>query len=319
MYFRKHYLTEAPANTPKSKELTGDSTRYARTADDKNATQRVIPGNILTQHQLNYLTTKKDDKDTSTPTEKLAELLENGEVTDFKDYPNWSNTFKDNFFRSLLEDGLTYKSNPFLSYTKLITKHKDSNDGIAKTENPKANIGFVLLRTLLKKKEAELNTANLPSGKTHAGWLINPKTFKGNTANDIEYKIKTLAFLSTKESSKYGEVSNKPFDKVLNANTKEEIQSIIGNWATGSPTEDSSSTNKKKKNSGKKMDKDDAQKATNKYTEMLPKSIVVNATDMRDAMKNTIQVGDTQVEAYGRALLSIIEPQTTNDRSQTNQ
>ena len=303
MYFRKHYLTEAPANTPKSKELTGDSVRYDRTADAENAPQRVIKGNILTQHQLNSI---KDNP------KKLAELLENGEVTDFKDYPEWSNTFKDAFFRSLIEDGLTYKSNPFLSYTKLINKYPTAVDGIEKAENPKAAMGFVLLRTLLKKKEAELNTANLPSGKTHAGWLINPKTFKGNTANDIEYKIKTLAFLSTKESSKYGEVSNKPFDKVLNANTKEEIQSIIGNWATVSPTEDSSSTNKKKKNSGKKMDKADAQKATNKYTEMLPKSIVVNATDMRDAMENTIQVGDTRVEAYGRALLSIIDPQSTD-------
>lgn len=311
MYFRRHYLTEAPANTPKSKELTGDSTRYARTADDENATQRVIPGNILTQHQLNYIKNSP---------EKLAELLENGEVTEFKDYPNWSNTFKDNFFRSLLEDGLTYKSNPFLSYTKLITKYKDSNDGIAKTENPKANIGFVLLRTLLKKKEAELHTANLPTGKTHAGWLINPKTFKGNTANDIEYKIKTLAFLSTKESSKYGEISNKPFEAVLDANTKEEIQQIIGRWATDSPTDDSSSTNKKKKISGKKMDSAEATKATRKYTEKFPKNVNVSADAIRNAMQNTIQVGDTREEAYGRALLSIIEPQSADgNNGQTNQ
>ena len=299
MYFRRHYLTEAPANTTTSKELTGNSTRYARTADDAKATQRVIPGNILTQHQLNYIKNSP---------EKLAKLLENGKVTDFKDYPNWSNTFKDNFFRSLLEDGLTYKSNPFLSYTKLITKHKDSNDKIAKTENPKANTGFVLLRTLLKKKEAELNSANLPNGKTHAGWLINPKTFKGNTANDIEYKIKTLAFLSTKESSKYGEISNKPFDEVLNANTKEEIQKIIGRWATDSPTDDSSSTNKKKKNSGKKMDSTEAIKATRKYTENFPKNANISADVFRTAMQNTIHDGDTKEEAYGRALISIVEP-----------
>ena len=68
------------------------------------------------------------------------------------------------------------------------------------------------------------------------------------------------------------------------------------------------------------MDSAEATKATRKYTEQFPKNVNVSADAIRNAMQNTIQVGDTREEAYGRALLSIIEPQSADgNNGQTNQ
>lgn len=89
-----------------------------------------------------------------------------------------------------------------------------------------------------KMIQKELQTHDLNdiyNPKAHASeWLYDSRTYKG----DI-YKIKALFFLSDwDEAVKYGDINKRPFEEVLNATSKSEIETILSNWQTKDGSEE---------------------------------------------------------------------------------
>ncbi len=66
-----------------------------------------------------------------------------------------------------------------------------------------------------------------------AKWLIDPRTYKG----DI-YKLQALLLLSDVEEAKtFGDLETRPFEEILEASTRDQVEKILDKWQTKSGEE----------------------------------------------------------------------------------
>ena len=82
-------------------------------------------------------------------------------------------------------------------------------------------------------------------------WMFNPQAYKG----DI-FKIKALLLLSDPdEAERFGDLKTRPFDAVIKASSRKEVENILQNWATKDGSESHSKSYRARKNSSR-FDKD---------------------------------------------------------------
>lgn len=125
--------------------------------------------------------------------------------------------------------------------------------------NPKiSNVVVPLDHGRMIYSELQSGDLILPAGLKNipaASWLFDPRTYKG----DI-YKLQALLLLSdTEEASKFGDVDHRPFDEVLKATSRDEVEKILSKWQTKSGEETYSrgrGYGRRRGTSGKRVPKD---------------------------------------------------------------
>lgn len=177
---------------------------------------------------------------------KAMDYLKKNDTALIQGYSKWGDALKKSFQNSVLQYGYDTRTNLFLHFVKVA----QNIDAIRKMGNDKYP-ALEMIRTLIANKELILTNQNLnnqsisksPSRTGHKttsnynGWLFDPNTYVAASPGDLMYKIKALAFLSTGEAAAYGDTKTRPFDQIIAARKKSEIQQILTNWQT-KPGED---------------------------------------------------------------------------------
>lgn len=216
MYFKKLYLTEASIfDNNQLKQIEDANKPFLKDA----ATQRAKDLNLTKKETKNYL---KDQKAKATSSaQKAIELIKKGEVKGFENFQDWGPTFKTLFLQILSEDGYDTRTNPFLTFAKLVARTDITQLG------NNALKAFNEIRTQLKNGSLRLQNANL--NNQHYEWLADKDSY---IADDPEYKVKTLIFFTSPNAKNFGEVRDIPWDKVRSSKSKREIQALVAGWQT---------------------------------------------------------------------------------------
>ena len=80
-----------------------------------------------------------------------------------------------------------------------------------------------LIYKLLDNAESNVVTG----AAAQKSWLYNPNSYNGS-----DFKIKALAFLSSKDAERYGDLKARPTQKILNTTDDELIKTLLSNWQT---------------------------------------------------------------------------------------
>lgn len=82
-------------------------------------------------------------------------------------------------------------------------------------------------------------------------WMFNSQAYQGD-----KFKIKALLLLSdSDDAERFGDLETRPFDAVIKASSRKEVEDILQNWATKDGSESYSKSYRAKKNSNR-FDKD---------------------------------------------------------------
>lgn len=82
-------------------------------------------------------------------------------------------------------------------------------------------------------------------------WMFNSQSYQGD-----KFKIKALLLLSDPdEAERFGDLKTRPFDAIIKASSRKEVEDILQNWATKDGSESPSRARRYKANS-KRFDKD---------------------------------------------------------------
>lgn len=216
MYFKRLYLTEASIFDDNQLQQIKDANKpFLKDA----ATQRAKDLNLTKKETKNYL--KDQEKQATSSAQKATELLNNGDVKGFENFKSWGPTFKTLFLQTLSEDGYDTRTNPFLTFAKLVARTDITQLG----NNALRALNEV--RAQLKSGGLRLQNANLKN--QHYEWLADKDSY---IADDPEYKVKTLIFFTSPNAKNFGEVRDIPWDRVRSSKNKREIQSLVAGWQT---------------------------------------------------------------------------------------
>lgn len=80
-----------------------------------------------------------------------------------------------------------------------------------------------LIYKLLDNAEANIVTG----AAAQKSWLYTPNSYNGS-----DFKIKALAFLSSRDAEKYGNLKTRPTQEILNTTDDELIKTLLSNWQT---------------------------------------------------------------------------------------
>ena len=154
-----------------------------------------------------------------------------------------------------------------------------------------------------KMIQKELQTHDLNdiyNPKAHASeWLYDPRAYKG----DI-YKIKALFFLSDwDEAAKYGDINKRPFEEVLNATSKSEIETILSNWQTKDGSEEYT------RRSGRRGNKKLLTKSQS-YFVGDKKDVMERKENILDLMADQVSVSEKQL---AKAINSVFKSDLSDD------
>lgn len=234
MWFKKLYensLIERTINTPKGPLLDADGKPVEiidNEDDNENDTvvnkkqskpKDPLAGILLTKNQ--------QEKFESDPT-SIIDMLWNGEVKYFEDFKNWNKKLQQKMIDSIVAKGIAYKDNPFLRYVKYI-----ADSPVTKSNNLTSSILSIIEKAAEKDDKSFIYTnKNLKNNKYNM-WVKDPNSYK---ADDPEFKVKTLLFLTSGDVSKYGDTKTVPIDAVKESKKKDEIMTIVSNWQTKNGT-----------------------------------------------------------------------------------
>lgn len=130
----------------------------------------------------------------------------------FKNDPDY-NVYEETLIDSMERYGTDTAQNKFLQY--IVTK-----SGVP--FNMKQNQPYLIYK-LLDNAESNVVTG----AAAQKSWLYNPNSYNGS-----DFKIKALAFLSSKDAEKYGNLKDRPTQKILNTTDDELIKTMLSNWQT---------------------------------------------------------------------------------------
>lgn len=202
----------------------------------------LVEKNLLSAKETDELLTKRGSDKTKYLASKAKEKFGND-----PDYDVYSDVLVD----SLEQYGTDTAQNKFLQY--IVTKS-------AIPFNMQKSQPY-LIYNILNNAEANVTTG----AAAKSSWLYNPNAYNGS-----DFKLKALAFLSSKDAENYGDLKTKPTQKILNTTDDSEIETLLSNWQTKDGESNSRVTHRRasSKNSGatyfskdsKKVAADKAQK-----------------------------------------------------------
>ena len=257
-----------------------------------------LAGTMLTKEQQ-----KKFEED---PT-NIIDMLHNGEVKYFEKFKDWNKNLQQKTIDSIVNKGVIYKDNPFLRYVKII-----SNSPVATSSVLTSSILGTIEKAFENDDKSGIYTNINLKGNKYLNWIIDPNSY---VADDPNYKIKTLLFLTSGDVSKYGDTKTVPIDAVKKSKKKDDIMTILSKWQTKNGTKpiNTGSENKKKSSD----DKEDKSGKIGKKSEAYKKFIDAIGGDKgvltikrSDLLKyfasGSIKPDDTLNSAYAKLFKSFI-------------
>lgn len=172
----------------------------------------LLEKNILSAEEASELLTKRGNDKTKFLKSKIQERFGND-----PDY----NVYFEVLLDSMEEYGTDTAQNRFLQY--IVTKGGTPFN--MKSSQP------YLIYSILNNAEANVTTG----AAAKSSWLYNPNSYNGS-----DFKIKALAFLSSKDAENYGDPKTKPTQKILNTTDDTEIETLLSNWQTKDGTQTNS-------------------------------------------------------------------------------
>lgn len=154
------------------------------------------------------------------------------------------------------------------------------------------------------QKELQIHDLNdIYNVKAYASeWLYDPRAYRGDV-----YKLKALFFLSDwDEAEKYGPLNKRPFEEVLKANSKSEIETILSNWQTKDGSEQSSRRSGRGSNTkaGKSSTKGQSYFVGDRKDTMERKETIL------DLMSDSVSVSDKQL---AKVINSVFKPELSDN------
>lgn len=283
---------QAPTPEPTS---SSQSTKRKRREPTQNA------GDLLTKDQKEVIEQGKTD---------IVELLRGGQIKGWEDFKSWHPSFQNKILETIVKKGTKYAENPFLSYISAISKSPVIKTGVD-------------LKTL-EVIEGALEDGLLPNDKQvlqktkKYNYLMDADAYK---ADDQEYKLKALIFLSSDKAKSYGEISKAPVEEILRSEKKSEIQGLLTKWQTKRGDESDASTTRsvgsRSKKTSERVSGAQAQKNfTQKYGDK--GSIALSIRKIADSLRQTgIPAGSSEAAAVGQYILSQL-PRVDGKDSENN-
>ena len=156
--------------------------------------------------------------DKSSPKQRALHFLATGQSDVFPNYKDYGKAFKGALYGSLSKNGWTTETNPFLLFASRV-----ANTDVVKVK-PNATAALYEIGVMIGENQLEVNDATL-------SWLKNPSSYE---ADDPEYKIKALAFLSGPDADRYGELALVPqlIKKIIQEKKSINIKVMLSDWQT---------------------------------------------------------------------------------------
>ena len=168
--------------------------------------------------------------DKSSPKQRALHFLSTGQSDVFPNYEDYGKAFKGALYGSLSKNGWTTETNPFLLFASRV-----ANTDVVKVK-PNATTALYEIGVMIGENQLEVNDGTL-------GWLKNPGSYE---ADDPEYKIKALAFLSGPDADRYGELDLVPqlIKKIVQEKKSTNIKVMLSDWQTKEGSDGPSSEGK---------------------------------------------------------------------------
>lgn len=156
--------------------------------------------------------------DKSSPKQRALHFLSTGQSDVFPNYKDYGKAFKGALYGSLSKNGWTTETNPFLLFASRV-----ANTDVVKVK-PNATTALYEIGVMIGENQLEVNGDTL-------SWLKNPSSYE---ADDPEYKIKALAFLSGPDADRYGELDLVPqlIKKIVQEKKSINIKVMLSDWQT---------------------------------------------------------------------------------------
>ena len=165
--------------------------------------------------------------DKSSPKQRALHFLTTGQSDVFPNYKDYGKAFKGALYGSLSKNGWTTETNPFLLFASRV-----ANTDVVKVK-PNATTALYEIGVMIGENQLEVNDNTL-------SWLKNPSSYE---ADDPEYKVKALAFLSGPDADRYGELDLVPqlIKKIIQEKKSINIKVMLSDWQTKEGSDNPSS------------------------------------------------------------------------------
>lgn len=314
MQFKRLYLIEKSIlTTDQQRAIQNNTASY-----DKATARRDAQDLGLNKKETKAYIRQQKKAPTRTQEQNFVDMLRNGEIEGYAQnaVKNWNNAFIQVLMASVREDGYDTKTNPFLTYAKVIQN----------SEVPKMGMDAIpawqAMRELLKSGKYKATEASLKNNFSQ--WIINPRAYQ---ADDPAYKVKALAFLTSERAGHYGPMESRPVRDVMRSMSKSQIGTLLNNWQTLNPEENDGvdAQGEVETNQKAKLMKDDARskKTLEKYVDLARKKLIAaSLLDKRaiqavlERLVATARVGDKLETALGRAISSTAAPSNAAEQQE---
>lgn len=210
------------------------------------------------------------------PKQRAINFLKNGGSTTFPNFGSFGEGFKQEMILSILDNGYYIKDNKFLNYANVVADTSVSALG------KKYFTAFEQINKLLNSGDLKIDDLTIL-------WLRDANSYE---ANDIEYKIKALTFITGKDASAFGEVTGieKLLNNIIKSKKRSEIEDLLDDWQT----KDGSKSIKGKKEPETEEEKKASIKIFDEIVSVLTKGgAEFNKEKLKTAFDMVYKVGDT--------------------------
>ena len=199
-------------NEPKD---TTEKEKKATSTTKTKDTSKAPPDNLLTEKQQKMLL--------KNPT-SIVNMLKEGQVEAFKNFNRWQPQVQQRILDSINDKGTEYKSNPILSYFKYLA----SSGSTVPINGNLTQAVMTLFEDVFENGDLIYTNITLKNNKY--SWMLDNDSYKADDDNALEFKIKSLIFLSSKRAGDFGNTKKAPIDEIKELTNKNEIISILDRW-----------------------------------------------------------------------------------------
>lgn len=246
MYSNKVYSGKLILYEEDSIILGADGKPLEKTASNKSQISDSGRKSIFAPQTINAIndtqTQFADDAFTkASPKQRVQRLIVNGNSESFPNFKDYGSAFRASILDSVNKYGYYYDNNPYLYYADAV-----KNTPVAKL-GASASTAFLLIEQLLRTNSLKINDLTIK-------WLTDSSSYN---ADDVQYKIKALAFLSSNEAKQYGDTSDvsKIIDSIKKERSKVKIMQLLDDWQSSDGNSEAPADSQKVQNDFKNVTK----------------------------------------------------------------
>lgn len=309
----KQYLVEEKIfNKDQVKDIGEAGTPF----NEKKAREEAKLLGLSEEETTNYVERKKKLAK-KTPKEVIQDILIAGEARGerntfqgLENYKSWGPTFQRVFMESIDKYGYDTADNQFIQYAKLVSDTPIVNVGNSSQR------GLQAILDMLREGDLKINIRGIsPSLRK---WLTNEKSLQ---ADDPEYKVKALTFLTNGKAGDWGDTATVPqlIDKILESNKKVDIVTYLREWQTKDGSRNNNSHDFYRRRVGEISDSK-IKRFQDQILKTLKNKPNINKALLNDIINNLekyIRKGDKVETVLGRVMLNLDNNTTGRETTTT--